>query len=112
MEGLVSRGVTLPPATGYYISRNRGQGMMNKAAGEIAPTWHLMKDGLMRFGQLVSSGNTPLVRYEGREYRGVGSYMPLTWILKHPPAEWELGPGEDDRMLEVLVNKLPPHWRF
>ena len=44
--GLESRGVCFPEdVSNFYIHRNLGQAMMNKAAGELGPTWELMRDG-------------------------------------------------------------------
>ena len=44
--GLESRGVCFPDdVSNFYIHRNLGQAMMNKAAGEVGPTWELMRDG-------------------------------------------------------------------
>ena len=41
--GLESRGVCFPEdVSNFYIHRNLGQAMMNKAAGELGPTWELM----------------------------------------------------------------------
>ena len=43
LRGLEARGVKLDPSgVAYHIGRNPGQGMMNKAAGEIGPTWYLL----------------------------------------------------------------------
>ena len=86
LRGLESRGVELAPlGVNYHIGRNLGQGMMNKAAGEIGPTWHLLAGPMMQSGRIMRYGSTPTARHEGESFHGVESFMPLTWILKHDP---------------------------
>ena len=111
LRGLVGRGASVRAAS-HYILRDRGQPNMNKAAGEAAPTWCLMSDGMRMGRQMVSIGQRAEVIYEGFRYTGVQSHMPLTWIVKHAPETWELGRAEDGRALEVTVPDLPPHWRY
>lgn len=101
------------PLQTLFILRNHGQGMMNKAAGEAAPTWHLAANAAHRLGRVDSwSGGYPLLRYNGREYIGVNSHMPLTWIVRQPLEDWNLSRAEVSDALEVLVRDNPPHWKF
>ena len=44
IEGLLNAGVEFAPARNYYIARNHGQSLMNRRAGEVAPTWELWQD--------------------------------------------------------------------
>ena len=91
LDGLVRRGVSFDRHyDNFYVGRNLGQGMMNKAAGEAAPTWYLMADGLLRHGEVVVSGEVPTAIYEGKSYHGVDSHMPLTWIGSIEPASDEI----------------------
>ena len=101
------------PLQTLFIQRNHGQGMMNKAAGEAAPTWHLASNAGHRLGRIHSwSGGYPLLRYDGREYAGVNSHMPLTWIVRQPLEYWSLSEAEASDALNVLVRDNPPHWKF
>ena len=111
LKGLVARGA-VPHGASFHIVRDHGQPMMNKAAGEAAPTWMLHSDPLHMMGRVVRAGGPATVVYEGRRYEGVQSHMPLTWILKHPAGAWDLGLHEDGRALEILVDELPPSWGY
>ena len=110
--GLESRGVCLPDdVSNFYIHRNLGQAMMNKAAGEVGPTWELMRDGEQVERRGTQNGRDAEVEWEGRKFPRVQGYVPLLWILKHPASDWELGLYPDDRSFEVSVGTSPPHWR-
>lgn len=111
--GLRSRGVILS-GEDFYIMRDFGQPMMNKGAGECAPTWYLHCDPTIFQRTGRNTGGDPSVEYEGRTEINVEvcSYMPLLWILKHPTEEWDiewetLG---GFRRLNIGVNGLPPTW--
>ena len=91
-----------------YIARDLGQAMMNKAAGGTAPTWYLMVNPLLHGIHRVDAGSPPIVWSNGVRYMGVQSYVPLLWILKHPPSEWEFIEADDGIALEVNVPVLPP----
>ena len=95
-----------------FIQRDRGQGMMNKATGEIAPTWHLAANAAHRLGRFHSwsGGEYPLLQYDGIEYTGVSSHMPLTWILRQPLQDWSFSRAEASEALDVAVRENPPHW--
>ena len=111
IRGLLERNVKLAYATNYYVARNRGQGNMNKAAGELAPTWWLAQDGIHdRHGWHNGDPGISVV-WNGRKFRGINGYLPLTWILKAPAADWDLNPRhEADDELDVSTPGLPPWW--
>ena len=122
LSGLESRGVCFPEdMSNFYIHRNLGQAMMNKAAGEVGPTWELMGDGeqIRRFTRggerarqvRTANGREVEVEWEGRKFPRVQGYLPLVWILKHPAGDWKLGLYPDDHSFEVNVDTSPPHWR-
>ena len=111
LSGLVSREV-IPHGASFHIARNLGQGMMNKAAGELAPTWMLYANPMYRAGRRPHGGSPTAVFHGGRRYEGLQSHMPLTWILKQPAEAWVLGPHEDGRALELVVDELPPSWGY
>ena len=118
IRGLFSRGVTIYPATNYYIGRDRGQPMMNKAAGELAPTWRLARDGLWArrpgwHDDGCADRTKPMARWNEKEYREITSHIPLGWILKTDPARWDMRPSDDygDDTLVIETPDLPPHWR-
>ena len=109
--GLESRHVCFPDdVSNFYIHRNLGQAMMNKAAGEVGPTWELMRDGEQVGRGGTQNGRDAEVEWEGRKFPRVQGYVPLLWILKHPASDWELGLYPDDRSFEVSVGTSPPHW--
>ena len=109
--GLESRGVCFPDdVSNFYIHRNLGQAMMNKASGEVGPTWELMRDGEQVGRGGTHNGRDAEVEWEGRKFPRVQGYVPLLWILKHPASHWELGLYPDDRSFEVSVGTSPPHW--
>ena len=87
--------------------------MMNKAAGELGPTWELMRDGAdvrVRRRTVTRNGYPLTVNWEGKTYTAVQSYVPLIWILKHPLTEWELGLYPDGQSFGVNVPDSPPGW--
>ena len=109
--GLESRSICFPDdVSNFYIHRNLGQAMMNKAAGEVGPTWELMRDGEQIGRGGTQNGRDAEVEWEGRKFPRVQGYVPLLWILKHPASDWELGLYPDDRSFEVSVGTSPPHW--
>ena len=115
LEGLLVSGVEFAPAQNYYIVVNHGQSAMNKRAGEAAPTWVLWQDAETRYLRskkrwLNTGGRPATLKFDGRKYvGGVGSHLPLTWILKFPPEEWHLHDEASSR-LDLLVDEIPPHW--
>lgn len=113
VEGLRSRGVKLSAKGGcFHIRRDRGQPMINKAAGEAAPTWYLECNALWHGSRRVSGGEQPSVSFDGRsrDYVEVCSHMPLTWILKKSPTEWDISWCDVIRdRLNIFVD-LPPNW--
>ena len=113
LRGLDWNGVELESSYNFYIARNHGQGMQNKAMGEMMPTWGLLCDG-QSLRNSTHAGRVPDVWYDGKQYRGVESHMPLTWILKSASSEWSLGPRGDGAgySLWIDVDEMPPHWRF
>lgn len=111
MRGLFENGVAFEGiVTTSEIRRNHAQGTMNMRAGEAAPTWFLRINMAHMFGRAVESGKDPIVHYKGEQFVGVQSHMPLKWILKHDPAEWDLGRDDDGVSLHIDVPNLPPHW--
>ena len=114
LRGLVAMGAELGDAKNFYIVRYPGQPAMNRAAGEIGMTWQMFQDGESFYMPrkrrwLHHGGRHPTVRFEGREYHSLGSYQPLTWILKHPSSEWQLWPVSESQ-LHLLVDADPPGW--
>lgn len=110
--GLRKRGVELHGLT-WQIIREPGQGMMNKAAGEIGPTWVLRCDALFHGRRAVDIGSAPTVSFDGHSVNEceVCSHMPLLWILKHPPEKWQIYWNPDYRnQLRVEAPSLPPTW--
>ena len=95
-----------------YIMRDYAQGSLNARSGETAPTWYLRVDPLLRHSTIIRHGDNPLIRYQGFEGRaGICSHLPLTWILKHDPSEWQI--GFDDlfkNRLTIHVASNPPEW--
>ena len=113
VKGLLARGVEFSPVENLYIHRFHGQGMMNKAAGEIAPTWELAADGLRRHHRVIGlSAERPELTFEGNVYEGAGSSLPLGWILTHDPKHWNLQRQAVDfsQLLEIDVAGIPPWW--
>ena len=111
LRGLEARGVKLDPSgVAYHIGQNPGQGMMNKAAGEIGPTWYLLAGPGTQHGKVIQPGSTPTARYGSESFLGVESYIPLGWIVRHPPQEWGLNRSDNGLSLVVEVNDNPPHW--
>ncbi len=114
VEGLRARGVQLSPKGGcFYIRRDRGQPMMNKAAGEPAPTWYLECNALWHGSRRVTGGEQPSVSFDGRHGNAVEvcSHLPLTWILKKLPTEWEISWCDVVRdRLNIFTNDLPHNW--
>lgn len=114
VRGLRSRGVWLPPDDSrFYVDVCRGQAVMNRAAGEAAPTWYLLCDALRHGRRVVHPGTPPPVRFDGRsvDRAEVCSHMPLVWITGQPPSDWEicwddLFPGR----LNVWGRGLPSNW--
>jgi hypothetical protein len=94
----------------FHILRWKGQGMMNKAAGEAAPTWELRANPLWRHGKVIANGEHPQVRFPDGEVRRieVASHMPLTWLLKQAASEWIL--DFEDGRLTVDAPNLPDSW--
>jgi hypothetical protein len=93
----------------YVIDRDYGQPMMNKAAGECAPTWAL----LINVG-LFAGKRDPMVRFPDGVVKQVevSSYLPLLHILRTPLSEWEIWvnpEGLDDR-LTILTSSNPESW--
>lgn len=118
VKGLLARGVALRGAfSNLFIMRDHGQPMMNKAAGEIAPTWRLAADGLFRGHRLVGYSGLDddlALEFDGKIYGPVESCAPLGWIIRHKPEEWEIGLNpwnEWDDHLWVDVGTIPPHWK-
>lgn len=96
------------------ILQARGQAMMNKAAGEYAPTWEVRVNCMRRHRRFITHGNTPSVRLPSGDVREleVSSYMPLGWILKQPVRDWIVGIDDDAGMdrIHVWVEIQPPQW--
>ena len=116
MAKLASRGVVfLDTGSAYIIYSDKAQARMNSRAGEAAPTWYLHHEvghhALMSGESWVSSwGKAAPVEFQGKRLRGVASYLPLTWILKHPVDEWDLYEHDLNHYLWVEVAELPPSW--
>ena len=94
----------------FSIGTNPGQGMMNKAAGEIGPTWWLGVNGYHDRKRIYDAKSRLKAEWNGEAVTEIESHMPLGWILKQPPAEWELGDKEYG-VVEVMVRKSPPSWK-
>ena len=104
-----------------FIQRFHGQGMMNKAFGECAFTWLLEANGMKgrrrRSNWYGGEGSrNPMIVLPGEEIEGwrlesreVGSHLPLTWILRHKPAEWDVG-HSDGYGLMIDASGIPDHW--
>jgi hypothetical protein len=109
----------------FYILRNHGQPMMNKAAGECAPCWELRCNALRHSysNRIISHGYRPNVQFpDGTIYRKLETYSfyPLTWIVKTPIAEWDVclddygdwfnnKPNKYSRLL-ITTTMLPDTW--
>jgi hypothetical protein len=88
--------------------------MMNKAAGEAAPTWELRCDALYRGVRPLPYGHdAPDVEFDGKKVANceIGSHFPVTWLLRHKPETWEIYWHLDlPNQLRVDAPKLPPNW--
>lgn len=114
VRGLLQRGVIfVNPISidNLYIRRDPGQPMMNKAAGEAAPTWNLVCNGERYHDRWYNGDKEILTVFEGIDYNEINSYIPLKWILKFKPEEWDIGMALDwENELQILVKSNPPHW--
>lgn len=112
LAGLLARGYrpAFCGADGASIGVNRGQARMNKAAGEAAPTWFLADHaGHPLKMARVSDGEHLVVRQYALEFC---SHVPLTWLLKFPPDEWEVDDKNFIDVLQIRIDppELPPSW--
>lgn len=101
--------------TSFHIHRWLGQGMMNKAAGEIAPTWVLLADPLWRFEKVIQNGSNPNVTLPDGE-KGkmeICSHIPLSHILKCTPEEWEISVDRVTGTPRLIIDvpDLPEGWK-
>ena len=109
--GLEERGYELLMADNYYVFQHQGAAQRNKASGMDAPTWELRADGGFYMDRVVVTGRRPRVQSDlGRSFTGVGSHMPLGWVVRQPVDQWEFDVDLDD-MLRVTVSELPPNWQ-
>ena len=112
LAGLLTRGYrpTHFGADGASIGRNLGQARMNIAAGEAAPTWFLA-DAWGHTLKMSRTDGTALVDRSGRAIQFC-SHIPLWWLLKSPPSEWEFDDVNftDVGQLRIDPPRLPPNW--
>lgn len=112
LVGLYKRGVDVAPMTNFYIGRNLGQPMMNRAAGELAPCWYLAGDGLRSRRVWCGGTETLDVLWNGIGFINITGHMPLGYILKLDPETWDLGPRDTEPTeLMVCAPGLPASWR-
>jgi hypothetical protein len=95
VEGLKSLGWEI--TEWYSLTRNYGQPMMNKAAGEAAPCWEI--DAVLKDGKKII----------------IQGHQPALWILKHDPKTWcvddeNYSSGPRGLRLHIDAPELPPHW--
>lgn len=115
IDGLEANGYIVHGAS-CHILRYHGQGMMNKAAGEAAPTWKLLANPMWRLGEVIRNGQQPTVRLpSGKVISNVdiGSHLPLTYIIRHKPSLWDVDYKNYYGMEEIriYVPDLPESWR-
>lgn len=99
----------------FHIYRYHGQSMMNKAAGEAAPTWELLVDPLYNIitGKIVDNGMKPTVHFpDGTMISDleVCSHFPLMHILSQSLDEWEIDYQKDCNRLFITTKHLPLAW--
>ena len=99
----------------FQIYRYYGQSMMNKAAGEAAPTWELLVDPLYNTitGKIVNNCMTPTVTFPDGTMiprLEVCSHFPLMHIISQPLKEWEIDYQEEYDRLFITTKKFPPCW--
>lgn len=111
LAGLLTRGYrpTYFGADGVSIGRNLGQARMNIAAGEAAPTWFLADDRGITLKMSRADG-APMARH-GSPIQFC-SHVPLKWLLKFPPSEWEIDDENflDAYQIRIDPPRLPPNW--
>lgn len=119
-----ARLVALVEAKGYriaghetaYVERDLGQAMMNKAAGEMAWTWELLVDPLVRSssGRIVARGMTPVVTMPDgtKRPRRIGSHMPVAHILATAPADVSIDEHDLFDGLHIDTADLPDSWKL
>jgi hypothetical protein len=98
LEGLASLGYTVQDGEPRLI-RHLGQAMMNKAAGEAAPTWEVCDATFAIRGEPLLNHIYPM---------NIGSHHPLSWVLKFPPDQWSF--DTEFGRLHITAPNLPPHW--
>ena len=114
VAGMEALGWTFDVGGNLYVQADRSQAQMNRHAGELAPTWSLLADGLWRGGRrLVMPGEAPWTRTpqegvgEGRR-RWIGSGYPAGHVAATPWREWALEwEGGDD--VRIMVDP-PARW--
>ena len=115
VKKLAELGYTIHGAS-FTISRNHGQPMMNKAAGECAPCWQLRVNPMRHStsGKVVDIGDEPVVDFPDgtKKQVCVYSFYPLIHILKTPIGQWEIDIDDayTERLLITTIN-LPESWK-
>ena len=119
VSGLAERGIEIVGTSNIYLLQDRETAQLNSLAGERAPTWGLMVDGLWRDGgrkpRLIETGTYPTITVDGQTIEGceIGSSHPATHIARTKPADWHLEwEGAQDLRVEAPTgpsSNLPPH---
>lgn len=111
---LKHHGYEIRPMGVVFILRDNGQPMMNKAFGEVAPTWELRCDALHHHGRLEDAGDAPEVWSDGRSIGQceIGSYLPLGFILKQPKDSVQIKFEDSVPLprLAIYCDGLPESW--
>ena len=110
LKGLGKHGITPVSEAGYCpaILRYCGQPGMNRAAGEAASTWRLVYDNSIDSFEFQKDGQ-PL-RITDYVYE-TGSFLPVGWILKFPPEQWDVDIDHEDHKIVIYVDEIPPNWK-
>ena len=115
VSGLSQRGIEIVGASNIFILQDREMAQLNSIAGERAPTWTLMVDGLWRDGgrkpRLLETGTAPTITVNGKTIEGceIGSSHPATHMARTKPADWHLEwEGADDLRIEAPTD--PKQW--
>ena len=90
IKRLERRGTTIHAMGNTAIVRDVNQEVLNRNAGECAPTWYLADNVLAHHsGRVIDIGHRRLnFEFEGEHFDGedfsIGSYMPVTHLLSVP----------------------------
>lgn len=116
IKRLARRGVTVLPLGNTAIVRDVNQEVLNRNAGECAPTWYLADNVLAHHsGRVIDIGNRrPNFEFEGEHFDGehfsIGSYMPVTHLLSVPIDQLHLLLDRHHSRLEIDADYPPDGW--